>query len=146
VPHIDAMAVAVDQAGLRMGHVRLVEIQRTRPHRRRAVAVGGGQIGDAIEQGPGAFVMLGRQHPAAAQAIGAIGQPRRVERTAKHMRVLFEDGDLVPVHARVAHQKGSACQRADATADEIRLHCRTSLATGASAPPGKGYPADHRNR
>jgi hypothetical protein len=110
-------SVAVDQARARMRGVLHIERHGFVAHAvTRAL-----ERGNVRQQIPGAFVMVGGQHPAAAQGVGAVLEQRAVE-AAADQRLRLVDHDIAPRQLGVANQERRARERSDATTNEIRLH------------------------
>ncbi|MHC2837483.1 hypothetical protein ACVINU_000417 [Bradyrhizobium diazoefficiens] len=117
VGDVDLEAVAVNQPRPRMRRVLLVERDGLVAHAQARTL----ERGDARQQVPGAFVMVGSEHASAAQRIGAVREQCAVE-TAADQRLRLVNHDVAPRQLRVANQERRARERSDATTDEIRLH------------------------
>jgi hypothetical protein len=122
--HVHLVAVAVHQARARMRLVQLVEGQRFIQHR----LAGMDQRRDRGEQVPGAFVVIGGQHAAAAQAVAIPGVARAIKAAAGHAQ-RFENADAVPAQVSVADHEGRRRQVADAGAGHVYLFFLSHLIT-----------------
>jgi hypothetical protein len=73
---------------------------------------------DRAEQRPCAFVIVGREHAAAAQPVAAGRVAAGVQAATRH-GVVVVDRDPVAVHAAIANHEGGGGQGADPSADEM---------------------------
>ncbi|EEF25517.1 conserved hypothetical protein [Ricinus communis] len=79
---------------------------------------------DALEQIPGALVIVGGEHAAAAQRVTAVRIAAAIE-TAAGDRQRFKDGDIAAGHAGVANHERRGGQRTYAAANQIRFRHHT---------------------
>src|SRR6516162_4719242 len=81
---------------------------------------------DTGKEVPRAFIVIGRQHAAAAQRIRAVGKSGTVQAAAEQRECLV-DRDVASLNSAVADQERGSSQRSDSAADKISFHVRPDL-------------------